>query len=63
MSPKLEVNTNLDFKIDPAPDLAIEIYITSSPVKKFNVYSALNVADIWRYDAEILRFYQLVENE
>ncbi len=40
MRPKLEVNKNLDLKIDPAPDLAIEIDITSSCVNKFNIYSA-----------------------
>jgi len=53
----------LDLRTDPAPDLAIEIDITSSSVNKFNIYAALSVAELWRYDGEILKFYQLMESQ
>ncbi|MEA5550208.1 Uma2 family endonuclease [Anabaena cylindrica UHCC 0172] len=53
----------LNLEIDPPPDLAIEIDITSSSVNKFNIYAALGVAELWRYDGEVLKFYQLMENQ
>lgn len=53
----------LNLEIDPPPDLAVEIDITTSSVNKFNIYAALGVAELWRYDGEVLKFYQLVENQ
>ncbi len=53
----------LNLEIDTPPDLAVEIDITSSSVNKFNIYAALGVAELWRYDGEVLKFYQLVENQ
>ena len=53
----------LDLETDPPPDLAIEIDITSSSVNKFNIYSALGVPELWRYDGQNLKFYQLVERK
>ena len=48
----------LNLEIDPPPDLAVEIDITSSSVNKFNIYAALGVAELWKYDGEVLKFYQ-----
>jgi Uma2 family endonuclease len=53
----------LDLENDPPPDLAIEIDITSSSVNKLGIYSALGVTELWRYDGENLKFYQLIEGE
>jgi Uma2 family endonuclease len=53
----------LDLETDPPPDLAIEIDITSSSVNKFAIYSALGVAELWRYNGRDLKFYQLVEGQ
>ena len=53
----------LNLEIDPPPDLAVEIDITSSSVNKFNIYAALGVTELWKYDGEVLKFYQLVENQ
>ncbi|MEH2446445.1 MAG: Uma2 family endonuclease [Nostoc sp.] len=53
----------LDLENDPAPDLAIEIDITSSSVNKMGIYSALGVTELWRYDGQNLKFYQLREGE
>ncbi len=49
----------LDLKNNPAPDLAIEIDITSSSVDKLGIYAALGVAEIWRYNGQVLQFLQL----
>ncbi len=48
-----------DFRIDPAPDLAIEIEISRSLVNRIGIYAALGVAEIWRFDGKVLRFCQL----
>ncbi|MGI8502197.1 MAG: Uma2 family endonuclease [Hassallia sp.] len=53
----------LNLEIDPAPDLAIEIDITSSSVNKLGIYSALGIAELWRYNGRDLKFYQLIEGQ
>ncbi|MBG1263244.1 Uma2 family endonuclease [Nostoc commune] len=61
--PAIRGKQELDLKTDPAPDLAVEIDITSSSVNKLNIYAALGVGELWRYDGEVLKFYQLVESQ
>ena len=47
-------------EVDPPPDIAVEIDITNSSLRKFSTYAALGVPEIWRYDREIVHFYGLV---
>ncbi|MEH1938523.1 MAG: Uma2 family endonuclease [Nostoc sp.] len=61
--PLIRGKQQLDLRTDPAPDLAVEIDITSSSVNKFNIYAALGVGELWRYNGEVLQFYQLVETQ
>jgi Uma2 family endonuclease len=61
--PAIRGKQELDLITDPAPDLAVEIDITSSSVNKLNIYAALGVTELWRYDGEVLKFYQLVASE
>ncbi|MGL4621754.1 Uma2 family endonuclease [Chroococcidiopsis sp.] len=42
----------IDLTVDPPPDLAIEIDITSRT--RFNNYEALGVTELWRYDGQSL---------
>ncbi|WP_315786224.1 Uma2 family endonuclease [Fischerella sp. JS2] len=60
---KVRARETINLETDPPPDLAIEIDITNSSVNKFRIYSALGVPELWRYDGEILKFYQLVEGQ
>ncbi len=53
----------LNLETDPAPDLAIEIDITSTSVNKLGIYSALGIAELWRYNGRNLKFYQLREGQ
>jgi Uma2 family endonuclease len=53
----------LDLATDLPPDLAIEIDITNSSVNKFGIYSALGVSELWRYNGQELKFYQLSEGQ
>lgn len=43
--PLIRGKQELDLRTDPAPDLAVEIDITSSSVNKFNIYAALGVME------------------
>ncbi len=61
--PAIRGKQTLDLETDPPPDLAIEIDITSSSVNKIGIYSALGVPELWRYNGEDLKFYQLVEGQ
>lgn len=48
---------------DPPPDLVIEIDITSSSENRLAVYADLEVLEVWRYDGESLKIYQLQNQE
>jgi Uma2 family endonuclease len=52
----------LDFSKDPAPDLVIEIDITSSSDKRLQIYAELGVAEVWIYDGVSLAIKQLQSN-
>lgn len=49
----------LDLEVDPAPDLVIEIDITSSSANRLQVYADLGVAEVWIYDGDSLTVKQL----
>ncbi len=38
----------LDFKVDPPPDLVIEVDVTSSSKVRIGIYAALGVPEVWR---------------
>ncbi len=53
----------LDLAIDPAPDLIIEVDITSPSLNRFPIFAAFGVAEIWRYKNGQVIFYRLATNE
>jgi Uma2 family endonuclease len=53
----------IDLNQDPPPDLAIEIDITSSSINRLDLYAALGVPEVWRYDGSQLIIYQLQNGE
>lgn len=53
----------LDLNVDPPPDLAVEIEYTSSALAKLELYAALGVPEVWRYNGQMLRFYELRGNQ
>jgi len=53
----------IDLTEDPSPDLVIEVDITSPSLDKFPIFAALNVREVWRYEAESVAVYTLVGNE
>lgn len=49
----------LDLEEDPAPDLVVEIDVTSSSQTRLQVYADLGVAEVWIYNGESLVIQQL----
>jgi Uma2 family endonuclease len=49
----------IELPSDPPPDLVIEVDITSPSIDNMGIYSAMGVAEVWRYDAASLRFFAL----
>lgn len=52
---KLDINLT----IDPPPDLAIEIDITSSSLDRLGIYATVGIGEIWRFDGQELFIYCL----
>jgi Uma2 family endonuclease len=52
----------LDLNEDPAPDLVVEIDVTSSSHNRLQVYADLGVAEVWIYNGESLAIEQLQNN-
>jgi Uma2 family endonuclease len=52
----------IDLKVDPPPDLAIEIDTTNSSIDKMAVYAELKVPEVWRFDDRKLIINILTEN-
>ena len=50
---------DLDLSVDPPPDLAIEVDITTSSIDQLGVYASLGVPEVWLCDGVKVQVYQL----
>lgn len=50
---------NVDFTIDPPPDLVVEVDITHTDIRKNQFYASLGVPEFWRFNGKVWRIYQL----
>lgn len=57
--PAVRGKLDLDLRIDPPPDLAIEVDVTSSSLDRMAIYAALGVPEVWRVDNRTLTFHAL----
>jgi Uma2 family endonuclease len=53
--PQMGRKANIDLRVDPAPDLAVEMDYTHHALDRSDIYAALGVPEIWQYDGEHLR--------
>ena len=51
----------LDLRSDPPPDLVIEIDVTHDSSRKFAIYAALGVPEIWHYDGNRFSIWHLAD--
>ncbi len=58
-APLIGNRDNLDFAVDPPPDIVLEIDIHHDSLAQFPLYVALGVPEIWRYDGKRMRIYLL----
>jgi Uma2 family endonuclease len=49
----------IDLRVDPPPDLAVEIDVSRSSVNRMAIYAALGVPEVWRFDGQTLTFHVL----
>ena len=61
-APLIGNRVDVDFEIDPPPDVAVEIDLHRDSISKFSIYAGLGVAEIWRYDGNRLKI-DLLEGE
>jgi Uma2 family endonuclease len=53
----------LDFTVDPPPDIVVEIDIHHNSGAKLPIYAALGVPEVWRYDGYRLTIHQLQQDQ
>ena len=58
-APQLQGKRELDLRVDPPPDLAIEIDVTSSSLDCMSIYAALGVLEVWRFSTGTIAFHIL----
>ena len=57
--PAVRGKRHIDLRVDPPPDLAIEVDVTSSSLNRMGIYAALGVPEVWRLDHPALSFHAL----
>ncbi len=60
---KIRGRDDLDFNVDPAPDLAVEADVTSWSIDRLPIYAALGVREIWQHDGRRLNCLHLMKGE
>ena len=46
--PAVRGRADLDIEVDPPPDIAVEVGISTSVLNRLGIYAALGVSEIWR---------------
>ena len=59
---KLVPNQEIDLKVAPPPDLAVEVDVTSGSLDRLPIYAALGVREVWRYQRGVLEIWTLDDN-
>lgn len=57
--PLMRDKTELDFSVDPPPDLAVEVDVSRSSARKLAIYAAFGVPEVWRYDGQRFEVFAL----
>jgi Uma2 family endonuclease len=57
--PLVQGKRHLNLRVDPPPDLAVEVDVTSSVINRMGIYSALGVPEIWRLSTGGIAFHIL----
>ena len=55
-------NNDFDLRVDPPPDLVIEIDVTNSSLDKLRLFAAVGVPEVWRHATGRFTFMHLVDD-
>jgi Uma2 family endonuclease len=58
-APLVQGKRDLNLRVDPPPDLAIEVDVTSSSLDRMSIYAALGVPEVWRLSTGGIAFHIL----
>jgi Uma2 family endonuclease len=53
----------IDLTVDPPPDLAIEIDMSSPSLPRLPIYAALGIPEIWQFDGERCKILSLIDGK
>ena len=56
---RVQGKSRIDLRVDPAPDLVVEIDITHPSIDKLPLYAQIGVPEVWRYDGVRLEMLAL----
>lgn len=59
---QVEGKLEIDFDIDPVPDLFIEVEVSRTVLNRLDVLAALRVSEVWRFDGNAIRVGVLQDN-
>lgn len=54
---------DIDLERDVPPDVVVEVDMTNESLDKFEIYAALRVPEIWRFDGKYFNIYALSETD
>jgi Uma2 family endonuclease len=60
--PQVRDRDELDLAVDPPPDLAVEVDVSSSSLDRLPIYAAIGVPEVWRWRREQIQVYLLDGN-
>ena len=52
-------NEKIDLKLDPPPDLTIEVDITRDSLNRLPIFAAVGIPEVWRFDGTSLTIFRL----
>lgn len=58
-APAVMHKEEIDLAVDPPPDLAIEVDLTTDSLNKQPIYASLRIPEVWRYDGRELTVLRL----
>jgi Uma2 family endonuclease len=58
---RVKGKTEIDLRVDPPPDLVIEIDITTSSLDKLSIFASMGVPEVWRYQDARIRIFRLAQ--
>lgn len=53
----------LDLRVDPPPDMVIEVDVTHQSLNKFPIFAGFGIPEVWRYDGERMGIFLLTAGQ